>query len=205
MAARRPIQDIDWQAVTIGIVPQTISEFYLISYLRREGLLESLYPNNLRLVRSSPVGVANAFIAGEIDVAVVWEPLATLIRDEAPTASASLQDPGLYEQQIYLLTSATAYRERRDALDAMRLAFEDACNYIESNRTAAARHLEQLFDYPSGALEQSTSWRETSFEFSRDRNRIWPTILEDFELARLSGVAQVGDPSHLEQCLDYLD
>lgn len=196
---------INWETVRIGLVKGTIAEFYLISYLRSVGLLELYTSNRLTIVSLSPVGVVTAFESGEIDVASIWEPYASQIAIKADgTPNNVIRDTNLYRQQIYLLSRKAVLNENGDAVLAVRDALADACGYIESDRSKAASELEDYFKFETGFLKNSSAWQGTTFAYSTDPTDMIEAMRQDFEIAKIAGVAQVSSFDEVQQVLSDL-
>lgn len=184
-------ENIDWEKVSIGLVKGTISEFYLISYLRKLGSeYLSLYTEGkLNTISQSPPGVASSYLGNQIDVAIMWEPHASLA--SAQGEHHLIRDNSLYTQQIYLLGAASEVEKHQVNYQKMNKALSLACQYIENNREQAANELETFFKFKPGFLSNSTVWKGTTFPYSKSKSAITPALKADFEIAKIAGLNRV--------------
>ena len=195
--SREPIAQLDLNKATIGYVPGTISEFYLVAYLRSIGQLERYTSQSLKLIKLPPTSLITAFMEGDVTTVVPWEPFGEQIRILAADKKLEIdifRQQELYRQQIYLIS-------RRDApakvQDGIKRALKDSCDYIEKNRKSVAKKLEDDFKFKSGFLSNSDIWKSVSFKFIDDMNNIMSTLSGDLELAEIAEVAQIKDKNTL--------
>ncbi len=111
----------------------SVSQFYLNVLLGEAGLSES----SLSVVDLDPAAAGRAFIAGEVDAAVTWEPwlskgssseIGHVLRD-------SSQNPGLITNVV--LTRSSVLTRREKALKALYRGWSRAVDYVKENPKAA--------------------------------------------------------------------
>lgn len=193
----------------IGIVPSTASEFFLIDYLEGMGKA-NLYTNaelraaNFQLVGIRPTGIVQAFRAGDINSAVIWEPLASEI--VMPSSGSPPKDvtadagKGTYVFQAFLVTSHKVWAERRtDVLKVLR-AIKAVCQDINGSDEARA-YIENYFSYPNGWL--ATKWKEAQFVFNADREKIKKDLEKEADLAVSAGL--LAKRPNFDKILSVLD
>lgn len=116
-------------AVQFGGVPQ----FWLAYLLKQEGLTL----DDLKLTNLQPKDAANAFVAGQFDAAVTYEPYLSTVR-ESGTGSiivTSAETPGVI---VDTLAFQPDYIEQnRQVVEAMVKSWFEALDYIEANRDEA--------------------------------------------------------------------
>ena len=194
---------LDLPRSKIGYVKGTISEFYLISYLRQQKQL-ALY-NKLDLKALPPFGVPPAFDKKDINVALPWEPFAeTLIRacKKMNREILVIRDPTLYEQQILLVASQKALAEKRPRVEKFARLIQGTCAEIEGQRGDAASDLEKFFKFERGFISESDAWKQTSFYYVTDKKVIEKGLHQDFELAAIGGISQGATMEELVTTLD---
>jgi ABC-type nitrate/sulfonate/bicarbonate transport system substrate-binding protein len=185
----------------IGYAKGTISEFYLIAYLLKIGKIDLYRQKRLQLINLPPPNLVTAFVRGDIDTAVTWEPFASQISRSfrPPQAVSEIRDEGLYAQHIFALSSTTTDVSKRNAVLK---GLKRASDYINQHRTDVASELEHFFKFPPGFLLHSRAWQEVSFSFSTDHQLIVSGLEQDLALAREAGVAKTAGGQSFAHLLD---
>jgi len=137
--------------LTMAYVPGTISEFYLIKYLQKHKkltLLEQFKKHSLKL---APPAIPSSFGSSvgnrRINMAVIWEPLASEIRKprsnikNSYTLGQSKPDPELYELALYLITTPEVWKKKRTAVLKFVKAVAQAGKFITDNSDVVRRKL----------------------------------------------------------------
>ena len=188
IVSRRPLEELT--TLRIGYVQGAISEFYLIAYLQKAGLLDNYREKRLKLTRLTPPVLTTALNKGDVDAIVAWEPFAT--QGEAALRQRSepvfvIRDDALYTQHILILARDTA-----DPVASRKVvrALKRACDEISANRNAAAEELENYFHFPAGYLSKSPVWKKVAFNFVTDSAVIRAALDRDLELAAIAGIAK---------------
>lgn len=180
-----------WWAESVGYVPGTISEFYMISLLRDEDR-ESVYTSGeMNLVKLTPPGMQPAFLRGDIRSAVIWEPFTSLIEKaakdaEMPVVVRSISD--IYALRLYLITDRETWETKREAVLDLTRVVSESSESIEREKEAARVEIESYFDYEPGFL--SEKFDRTDFSFTVDREAIRATLEREAELARAAGIVE---------------
>jgi ABC-type nitrate/sulfonate/bicarbonate transport system substrate-binding protein len=191
IVARKPLNELPMQK--IGFVPGAISEFYLIAYLQKAGLLDLYRDKRLSLTALPPPGLTTALAKRDVDAIVAWEPFAA--QGEAALRSAGepvfvARDETLYTQHILIVADSAA---DPTAVDKVVAALRRTCENVTANRAAAAAELEKYFKFPPGYLLKSAVWSKVAFEFSADKSLIQSALARDLELARIAGIAKASE------------
>lgn len=201
IVAREPLSRLT--ALKIGYVPGATSEFYLIAFLQKAGLLNMYREGRLALTALSPPGLTIALAKKDVDAIVAWEPFAT--QGEAALREAGEpvfidRDETLYTQHILVLA-----REGTDETASGKVlsALQHACKEISADRALAAAELEKFFKFPAGYLAESAVWDKVAFNFLADRDVILAALSRDLELAKIAGIAKAS-PSQFELLLSKL-
>lgn len=198
--SRKPLSEIT--KTVIGYVAGTISEFYLIAYLRSVDQLEAYTSGSLKLVKLPPSNLVTAFMQGDIDTVVPWEPFGEQIRMLATDARQKIEihrKLDLYKQQIYLIARRDVDSEIQTR---MKKAMLDTCNYMTNNRPKIAATLESYFDFKKGFIGDSEIWDAVNYKFIDDKGVILEALQSDLQLAKLAGVAQVTNPTSLQSVIE---
>lgn len=196
---------VDLEHSVIGYVKGTISEFYLISYLRQQNLLP-LY-SHLQFKALPPVGVPTAFDRHDVRVAIPWEPFAeTLILacHKSGRRITVVRDSRLYNQNILVVAARKALASKRTQLNEFSQIMKKTCDDIESNRAGTSRDLEKYFKFDSGFIGNSDPWSLTHYRYITDRGPIEEALEQDRTLAVIANLNQGNSSNDLRGLLDQL-
>lgn len=202
------------EQLTMVYVPGTISEFYLIRYLeehKKIGILKTLKKQSLKL---APPAIPSAFGSTvndrRINVAVIWEPLASEITTprSKPKNSYTLikdkPDENLYELALYLVTTPEVWENKRTAVLKFVKAVSQTGKHIEENRDNVRNMLENKYDYPAGWLEER--WNRVQFDYDVSSEKIESLILEDARLAKQTkAIDKIPDVKYMLEVLDEVE
>ena len=124
----RSIADLEGRMVGVD-ASGTVSEFYLNVLLKEAGLSQ----DDIEVVALSAEDAGNAFVLGDIDVAVTWEPWLSLARaaEHGHLLADSSDHPGLIVD--VLTSSPSVLEERLPDLKAFARAWAAAVAYVEAH------------------------------------------------------------------------
>ena len=134
LLAHRDIQDLSQlKGRRVAFDRGSVSQFYLNVLLSEAGLSES----SLSVVDLDPAAAGRAFIAGEVDAAVTWEPWLSKGGSSAQghVLRDSSQAPGLITNVV--LTRASVLSRREEALKALYRGWSRAVDYVKENPKAS--------------------------------------------------------------------
>ncbi len=178
----------------IGLTRKTASEFFLNLYL----LYNQIDPKSIKIVDLPPAQLIEAFIKGDVDAAITWEPNLWKIKQKLAEKvnSWSVQS----DQQFYfLLIGSTSFIEKRpEAAQKLLQALAQAEILIKKNPALAQKQLVQKL-----ALEKpymTSVWPKHVIGLSLDQPLL--VILEDqARWIRSSGIIPPGKPLNF---LEYI-
>jgi len=154
IVANKDIKSIaDLKGKTVAFPKGTVSEFYLNVLLRKAGLSEA----DIETVDLGADDAGNAFLLGEVDAAVTWEPWLTQGK-QAPHGhllADSSQTPGLIVD--CLVTMTTVFDHRLPEFRALARALDTAVHYADAHPDQAnaimAHHVGGGSDDPAAFAE----------------------------------------------------
>jgi ABC-type nitrate/sulfonate/bicarbonate transport system substrate-binding protein len=113
----------------IAYLPGTVSYFYLVRLLERQGLKMA----DVNLVSMQPPVMTQALIGGSIDAMVMWEPWGLNARSNLGANSLVLRDPELYRYRPLLVGDLSVIQRRRSELIKVLAALYLAQEYFHQN------------------------------------------------------------------------
>lgn len=178
------------KSLKVGYVPQTISEFYLLQYLRKHNLFS--IKDEFEKLALPPPSIPIVFQKKDINTVVIWEPFATkIINPPKGTVEEGLtviRDPELYTLRLYLITRPDVWEKKRKAVEKFIRAVAHAGEEIQNNKLSIRKEIERYFDYPDSWLEER--WEDVDFSFKTDVDKIKDLILQDARLAKEVGILE---------------
>ncbi len=165
----RSIADLEGRMVGVD-AGGTVSEFYLNVLLKEAGLSQ----DDIEVVALSAEDAGNAFVLGDIDVAVTWEPWLSLARaaEHGHLLADSSDHPGLIVD--VLTSSPSVLEERLPDFKAFARAWAAAVAYVEAHPEEANRIMAKNV---GGWLEDPAVFAETLEGHPLLRCRAKPGIL----------------------------
>jgi NitT/TauT family transport system substrate-binding protein len=156
IVAHKDIRSIaDLKGRMVGVDANgTVSEFYLNVLLKEAGLSQ----DDIEVVALSAEDAVNAFVLGDIDVAVTWEPWLSLARaaEHGHLLADSSDHPGLIVD--VLTSSPSVLEERLPDFKAFARAWAAAVAYVEAHPEEANRIMAKNV---GGWLEDPAVFAET--------------------------------------------
>jgi NitT/TauT family transport system substrate-binding protein len=150
IVAERTIRSIaDLEGKVVAFPKGTVSQFYLNVLLKEAGLREA----DIEAVDLGADDAGSAFLLGEIDAAVTWEPWLTEGRNSGHghVLADSSQTPGLLVD--CLVAKIPAFESRREEFQALARAWDAAVQYVEAQPDEAnrimARHVGGWLEDPA--------------------------------------------------------
>jgi ABC-type nitrate/sulfonate/bicarbonate transport system substrate-binding protein len=182
----------DLKGKRIGLVEGTIAEVYLNLLL----LLQEMSPQDVRTVNLSPSEQLQSITKGEVDAAIIWEPLATKVKNEL--GSIAMVWDGFGGQEYYWLLLAKDETIKRRPLAVQRLlrALISAENFILTQTPDAP----SIVALHSGFQNMQSLRRNHVFSATLDR----PLIVSMEAQARWMKSKSPGGQSDLPDLLDFI-
>lgn len=178
------------KTLKIGYVPQTISEFYLLQYLKKHKLFS--IKDEFEKLALPPPSIPIVFQKKDINTVVIWEPFATQIinpiNGSAEDSLSVTRDTELYTLRLYLITTPDVWEKKRNAVENFVRAVACAGDEIQHNKFSIRKEIEHYFNYPDGWLEER--WKDVDFSFKTDVDKIKDLILQDARLAKEVGILE---------------
>ncbi len=175
-----------WWDEPIGYVPGTISEFYLISYLREKGQEDLYSSKKLNLVKLAPPGILPVFAKRDIKSAFIWEPFSSMMKNKAEESVVVDTISDIYTLRLYLITNKDTWENNRDAVIAFVKAFDAISKEITNNSDNARKDVEKFFGYEQDSLKEK--WGDIDYSFSTNARDILTTLEKEAQLAHMAGV-----------------
>lgn len=130
IVATMNIQSIaDLKGRSVASLREGLQEFYLSVLLGNAGLS----PDDVEVVDLTPEDAAQAFLLGEVDAAVTFDPWLSQAAnaEHGHLLTDSSKTPGLIVD--CLLTTAATFERRRSDFEALGRAWDAAVQYVEAN------------------------------------------------------------------------
>jgi NitT/TauT family transport system substrate-binding protein len=150
----------------IGVVYQSLKEYYLGSFLDDNGLSIS----NVIVVNVAPSQWVSAIVNGTVDAVVVSENYVSQIQSGLPNNTIVWQVQG--DQQAYALVYGMAswITQNPDVVNRFLKSLEQAQNYVIQNPTNAKTILQTRLNYTAAYLAQD--WPNHQFSLSLDNSLV---------------------------------
>jgi ABC-type nitrate/sulfonate/bicarbonate transport system substrate-binding protein len=178
----------------VAIVPSTISESYLYSYLAQIGQQGLMERKQLRELIARPADVSSDLKSGSAKSAVVWEPFLS-IAAALPGLEAKT-DVVQYDVSLFLLSRPEFAKNRKADITRFLAGMKDACDYITRNPDEARKMVEQEFSFAENFL--APAWPRVSYKVQFDAGAMRSEIEREGRIARALGAIQSeGDVSYM--------
>lgn len=138
---------------TVAYTEGFVSEFFLLYLLQKDGL--SLSDINSRTV-DDPGKAAQAFISGDVDAAVTWEPF---LSQAAHTPNAKILISTKEAKGLIigiLVAREAAMQERRADLETFAKAWLQGVDYLKTHREESLKIMAQGFNMPLKEFTDTT-------------------------------------------------
>ena len=194
----------------VAIVPGTISEWYLYSFLKDANQCD---PNNLKnmengklsTVHLRPQDIPNVMKKGDAESAVIWEPFVTMIEPNPDDPNAKynvLRKPGIYTLSLYLITRPDVIEKKPKEIEAFVKAVSQACSTVEDSNEMIQRKMEDKFEYEHGSLNKL--WKLVVFSFRQNPDEIEREIRNDIEIAKALGRTPDSSDPNVGYMFEYM-
>jgi ABC-type nitrate/sulfonate/bicarbonate transport system substrate-binding protein len=161
----------DMKGKRVGVYRGTQLDYFFDSFL----LEHQLDHNNLVYINLTPDQQIGEIIDGEIDVAVVWEPAATYIKDKLGDQAIELTTSLTYST-LWMATALSDFATDHPGLLASYLkALQNAQSYILENPEESQEILSRYTEIPLNVVE--TIWNEVDYQLSLSERML--SLLED--------------------------
>ncbi|MEW6111374.1 MAG: ABC transporter substrate-binding protein [Thermodesulfobacteriota bacterium] len=145
----------------IGIAGGTSSDYYLHVFL----VLQKIRADDVHVVDLMPSEQVKAIAKGDIDAIMVWEPFATMAKDELGTNAVSWPAQSGEDEYWLLLSTDEIVKKRSPAIERFLSALAWAEEFIRNNETEAI----QLMGQQLGSRHKSSLWRNHNFRLGLNR------------------------------------
>jgi sulfonate transport system substrate-binding protein len=156
VAAESPIRTIaDLKGKKVAVTKGAGSHFLLLAALAKAGLsFKDISPAYL-----TPADGRTAFIGGNVDAWVAWDPFLTSAQRQSNARVLSDGNNGLASYKRYYLSSAAFADRRSDVLNAIFGKLEETGNWVKSHPREAATLLSSLWGIDAATVEEANSHR----------------------------------------------
>jgi ABC-type nitrate/sulfonate/bicarbonate transport system substrate-binding protein len=150
----------------VGLVQNTSSEYYLHLLL----ILEKMKSEDIQVVDLLPLEQVTALTKGDIDAVMVWEPFATMAKQELGSNAVSWEGQSGQDEYWLLLTTAGVIEKKSRTLRRFLAALTKAEDFIKNNEIEAIGLMEKQLERRNLAAV----WRNNRFGLGLHR----PLILK---------------------------
>ncbi|MBR1125881.1 aliphatic sulfonate ABC transporter substrate-binding protein [Bradyrhizobium lablabi] len=156
VGAESPIKTIaDLKGKKVAVTKGAGSHFLLLAALAKAGLsFKDISPAYL-----TPADGRTAFIGGNVDAWVAWDPFLTSAQRQSGTRILSDGSNGLASYKRYYLSSAAFADRRGDVLNAIFRKLEETGKWVKANPKDAAALLAGLWGIDTATVEEANSHR----------------------------------------------
>lgn len=135
LVVRNDIHSVqDLKGKTISVETAGASPYFMLSYILRKN---GMTMNDIKTNTLSPQAAAQAFVAGQAEAAMTYEPYMTTVRDN-PSAGKILATTVEYPAIIDLLGCQPDFLKANPKVGAALVnGYQDALDFIQSNETEA--------------------------------------------------------------------
>jgi sulfonate transport system substrate-binding protein len=156
VAAESPIRTIaDLKGKKVAVTKGAGSHFLLLAALAKAGLsFKDISPAYL-----TPADGRTAFIGGNVDAWVAWDPFLTSAQRQSHARVLSDGSNGLASYKRYYLSSAAFADRRSDVLNAIFGKLEETGKWVKSHPREAATLLSSLWGIDAATVEEANSHR----------------------------------------------
>jgi len=156
VAAESPIRTIaDLKGKKVAVTKGAGSHFLLLAALAKAGLsFKDISPAYL-----TPADGRTAFIGGNVDAWVAWDPFLTSAQRQSHARVLSDGSNGLASYKRYYSSSAAFADRRSDVLNAIFGKLEETGKWVKSHPREAATLLSSLWGIDAATVEEANSHR----------------------------------------------
>ena len=154
----------DLRGKRIGTPAGTSGQFFLDSFLIRNGLL----PSDVEVLDISPFGLPTALEDNQVDAIVIWEPHAYNAQTRLGDAAVRLPSSDVYRQTFNFVVMKSFAREHPAALKSFLRAIDRATEFVQRNREEAQTVAAEKLKVDRGAI--GAVWDDFVFEMSLDQS-----------------------------------
>lgn len=156
VGADSPIRTVaDLKGKKVAVTKGAGSHFLLLAALAKAGLsFKDISPAYL-----TPADGRTAFIGGNVDAWVAWDPFLTSAQRQSNARILSDGSNGLASYKRYYLSSASFADKRGDVLDAIFRKLEQTGKWVKANPKEAASLLAGLWNIDAATVEEANSHR----------------------------------------------
>jgi len=190
LVARRDhgiVQPSDLRNKRVGVAHNTSSDYYLHLLL----ILERMRSQDVHIVNLLPSDQVKAITRGDIDAVMVWEPFATMIKQDLGTQAVSWPGQSGQDEYWLLLGTAGTIDKRSPAVRRFLAALVSAEDFIKKNEIEAMGIMaKQLGNRHLGSL-----WKNHRFRLGLHRPLVLKMEAELNWAKSASGVRQSDIPN----------
>jgi ABC-type nitrate/sulfonate/bicarbonate transport system substrate-binding protein len=150
----------------VGVAQNTSSEYYLHLLL----ILEKIQSEDIQVVNLLPSEQVKAVTNGDVDAVIVWEPFATMAKQELGTNAVSWDGQSGQDEYWLLLSTAGIVEKKSRAIRRFLSALASAEDFIKNNDIEAMGIMQKQLERPYLA----SFWRNNRFGLGLHR----PLILK---------------------------
>jgi sulfonate transport system substrate-binding protein len=156
VGAESPIRTIaDLKGKKVAVTKGAGSHFLLLAALAKAGLsFKDISPAYL-----TPADGRTAFIGGNVDAWVAWDPFLTSAQRQSNARVLSDGSNGLASYKRYYLSSAAFAERRSDVLNAIFGKLDETGKWVKANPKEAASLLGGLWGIDAATVEEANSHR----------------------------------------------
>ena len=156
VAAESPIKTVaDLKGKKVAVTKGAGSHFLLLAALAKAGLsFKDISPAYL-----TPADGRTAFIGGNVDAWVAWDPFLTSAQRQSNARVLSDGSNGLASYKRYYLSSAAFADRRSDVLNAIFAKLDETGKWVKANPKEAAAQLAALWGIDAATVEEANSHR----------------------------------------------
>jgi sulfonate transport system substrate-binding protein len=156
VAAESPIRTVaDLKGKKVAVTKGAGSHFLLLAALAKAGLsFKDISPAYL-----TPADGRTAFIGGNVDAWVAWDPFLTSAQRQSNARVLSDGSNGLASYKRYYLSSAAFADRRSDVLNAIFAKLDETGKWVKSHPKEAAAQLAALWGIDAATVEEANSHR----------------------------------------------
>jgi sulfonate transport system substrate-binding protein len=156
VVADSPIKTLaDLKGKKVAVTKGAGSHFLLLAALAKAGLsFKDISPAYL-----TPADGRTAFIGGNVDAWVAWDPFLTSAQRQSGARTLSDGSNGLASYKRYYLASAAFADRRSDVLNAIFTKLEETGKWVKAHPKDAATLLSNLWGIDAATVEEANSHR----------------------------------------------
>lgn len=182
----------DWFKYPIGLARNTISEFYLISYLKKLGKLDLYRDGALQLVdRPNVEGNFISLLQNSTEAILLFEPFASLVNMGEPAMQkfSEITDPPDYQVTCYIVTTPEKWNSNRAGILSVLLALRRASEAIKRDPQKAWNDVKTMLEFSEQAEEWGNrDWRSVDFSLITNKETVRKSLSQDGDLGTEAGI-----------------